>query len=75
MSKMRRILVPTDGSEHARHALQFVLDLVADGVVVEVHLLQMEYNQEIMVVQVAVVETHLIPITLVVVAMLVLILQ
>ena len=39
MSKMRRILVPTDGSEHARHALQFVLDLVAetDSPIPEIH--------------------------------------
>lgn len=42
MSKMRRILVPTDGSEHALHALQFVLDLVADGVAVEIHLLNVQ---------------------------------
>ena len=42
MSKLRRILVPSDGSEHARNALQFVLDLVADGVAVEIHLLNVQ---------------------------------
>ncbi len=42
MSKLRRILVPSDGSEHARNALQFVLDLVADGVAMEIHLLNVQ---------------------------------
>jgi nucleotide-binding universal stress UspA family protein len=42
MSKLRRFLVPTDGSDHARHALQFVLSLAADGVEVEIHLLNVQ---------------------------------
>lgn len=42
MSGVRRILIPTDGSDHARNALQFVLDLAADGIAVEVHLLNVQ---------------------------------
>ena len=42
MSDVRRILVPTDGSEHARNAVQFVLDMAAHGAPLEIHLLNVQ---------------------------------
>jgi nucleotide-binding universal stress UspA family protein len=39
MSGPLRVLVPTDGSDHARRAMLHVLDLAARGLSVEVHLL------------------------------------
>ena len=42
MSAAFRILVPTDGSEPSRRAAQHVLDLAARGLILEVHLLNVQ---------------------------------
>ncbi len=42
MSAVLRILVPTDGSEPSRRATQYVLDLAARGLLLEVHLLNVQ---------------------------------
>src|SRR5258705_13836172 len=42
MSAALRVLVPTDGSEPARRAIEHVLDLASRGLSVEVHLLNVQ---------------------------------
>jgi len=42
MSETHRILVPTDGSEHAAKALAFVLSMVKLGLQIELHLLNVQ---------------------------------
>jgi nucleotide-binding universal stress UspA family protein len=42
MSAAFRILIPTDGSEPSRRATQHVLDLAARGLMLEVHLLNVQ---------------------------------
>ena len=42
MNAVLRILVPTDGSDPARRATQHVLDLAARGLLLEVHLLNVQ---------------------------------
>lgn len=42
MSDAHRILVPTDGSDHARKALDFVLGMAKRGLQVELHLLNVQ---------------------------------
>jgi nucleotide-binding universal stress UspA family protein len=42
MSAAFRILVPTDGSDPSRRATQHVLDLAARGLILEVHLLNVQ---------------------------------
>ena len=42
MNTVFRTLVPTDGSEPSRRATQYVLDLAARGLLLEVHLLNVQ---------------------------------
>lgn len=42
MSETHRILVPTDGSDHAAKALGFVLDMARRGLQLELHLLNVQ---------------------------------